>query len=73
MSVEHDFLKVGKDKNGELDFGIRASVCDLTYEEMTKLRAMICAAIGTMEHMWRREQQRKGPMAPAAKIKEGDG
>lgn len=59
MSVKNDLLTVGFDKNGSMDFGVRCSVADLTYEEMKELRAMIPVAIGVMEQMWRDEQMRK--------------
>lgn len=59
MSVKNDLLTVGFDKNGSMDFGVRCSICDLSYKEMTELRAMIVVAIGTMEEMWRAEQMRK--------------
>lgn len=45
------------------DFSISATVCDLNLEEMNNLRAMIVVGIGTMEDMWRREQERRAPAA----------
>ena len=59
------YLSVGCHK-GEMDFSIAATVCDLDYEEMNELRSMIIVAIGTMEGMWRREQERKAPAASEA-------
>lgn len=59
MSVKDDILTIGFDKNGAAEFGVRCTVCDLTYEKMKELRAMIPVAIGTMEQMWRDEQARK--------------
>ena len=59
MSVKNDILTVGFDKNGEAEFGIRCTVCDLTYDQMKELRAMIPVAIGTMEQIWRDVQMRK--------------
>ncbi len=50
---------------GEMDFSIAATVCDLSYEEMNDLRSMIVVGIGTMEDMWRREQERRTPAAQA--------
>jgi len=59
MSVKDDILTVGFDKNGEAEFGVRATVMDLTYDQMNSLRAMIPVAIGQMERMWFDEQMRK--------------
>lgn len=65
MSVKESLLAVGFDKNGGFDFGVNCSVADLSYEQMTKLRAMTVVAIGSMEDMWRREQAAKHPAAQA--------
>jgi hypothetical protein len=59
MSVKDDILTVGFDKNGDADFGVRCSIGELSLEDMTRLRAMVTVAIGTMEQMWRDEQMRK--------------
>jgi hypothetical protein len=56
------YISVGYHK-GEMDFAIAATVQELSHEEMNDLRAMIVVAIGTMEDMWRREQERKAPAA----------
>jgi len=56
--MENAILTVGK-KKGEMDFGIRATIQDLSYEEMNEFRAMLIVAIGTAEDMWRRAQQAK--------------
>lgn len=58
------FLSVGYHK-GEMDFAILATVQELSHEQMNDLRSMIVVAIGTMEDMWRREQERKAPVAQA--------
>jgi len=50
---------------GEVDFRVSAEIGNLTVKEMNELRAMIVVGIGTMEDMWRREQQRKYPAAQA--------
>ena len=63
--MTNPFISVGYHK-GEMDFSIAGTVCDLNYSEMNDLRAMIVAGIGTMEDMWRREQERKAPAARAA-------
>jgi len=55
-------IAVGYNK-GQMDFAIPASVCNLTQDEMNDLRAMIVVAIGTMEGMWRREQEKRYPAA----------
>jgi len=59
MSVKDAILTVGFDKNGEAEFGVRATVFDLTHAQMKELRAVIPVAIGVMEQMWRDEQMRK--------------
>lgn len=58
MSVKDDILTIGFDKNGEAEFGVRCTVCYLTYQQMKELRAMIPVAIGAMEQMWRDEQMK---------------
>lgn len=58
------FIAVGYHK-GEMDFSIAGTVLELSYEEMNDLRAMLVVAIGTMEDMWRREQERKAPALQA--------
>lgn len=68
MSVKNDIFTVGFDKNGEAEFSVRATVFDLTYEQMKELRAMIPVAIGQMERMWFDEQMRK-PENQAAEAK----
>lgn len=52
MDRYKDIITIGMNK-GEWDFSIRATICELTYEEMNKLRTMITVAIGTSENMWR--------------------
>ena len=49
----------------EIDFQVRADIASLTLAEMNEFRAMLIVAIGTMEDMWRREQERKHPAAQA--------
>lgn len=56
-------LTVGWQK-GEIDFGVRGDIMDLTFEQMQEFRAMIVAAIGTMEEMWRNR-----PNCPIAQCK----
>jgi hypothetical protein len=73
MSVKEDFLTVGLDKNGQMDFGVRCSVAGLSYERMTQLRAMIVVAVGTMEDMWRREQMSKPENQAKQDPPDGDG
>jgi hypothetical protein len=58
------FISVGYHK-GEMDFSIAGTVQELSYAEMNDLRAMLVVAIGTMEDMWRREQERKFPAQQA--------
>lgn len=58
MSVKHDILTVGFDKNGEVDFGIRATATDLSRKQINEIRAMIPVAIGVLEDMWRRNTEK---------------
>lgn len=41
-------------KRGEWDFGVRATITELSFEEMNELRQMIIVAIGVAEDMWKR-------------------
>ena len=59
MSVKLAILTVGFDKNAEAEFGVNASVMDLSHKDMKELRAMIPVAIGQMERMWYDAQMRK--------------
>jgi hypothetical protein len=59
-------LAVGWNK-GEMDFAIRATVFDLSPEQMNDLRRMIVVGIGTLEAMWRTEQERKNPASQQEK------
>lgn len=45
-------LSVGYHK-GEMDFGVNASIKDLSLEQMNELRIMTIVAIGQAESMWR--------------------
>jgi hypothetical protein len=56
MSVKRPLLEVGFDKYGGFDFGVTCTITELSGEQMDRFRAMVVAAIGTMEEMWRREQ-----------------
>ena len=57
MTNKEDILTVGENK-GEMDFGVRSSIADLTYEEMQEFRATCMVAIGVAEDMWRDAQRR---------------
>ena len=61
MSVKKMIFEVGFDKNGQADFGVNGQLYSLDLEKMNQLRIMIVAGIGTMEDMWRREQERLNP------------
>ena len=62
MEQKDILLSVGFDrKYGGYEFGVRADIVELSFEEMQKFRAMIIAAIGTMEDMWRREKDKENP------------
>jgi len=41
-------------RKGEMDFGVNASIKDLTREEIKEFRNMLVVGIGTAEDMWRR-------------------
>jgi len=57
MSVKDPILEVGYDKNGEMDFGVCATVEGLSYKQMKEFREMIVVAIWCAEDMWRRNQK----------------
>ena len=59
MSVKLAIFTVGFDKNGEAEFGVNASVMDLSHKDMKELRAMVPVAIGQMERMWYDAQMQK--------------
>ncbi len=63
---ELDLITVGFCK-GEIDFGVRCTVSELTLKEMNQLRIMMCVAIHEAESMWAREQAKKYPAYQEAK------
>lgn len=50
-----ELLRVGFDKNGEIDFSI-SGVAELSYEQMKVFREMLIVAIGVAEDVWKRNQ-----------------
>lgn len=48
----HDLLKIGFDKNGEIDFLASARITKLTKEQMQEFRAMIPVAISVCEQLY---------------------
>lgn len=46
-------ISIHKDKNGQWDFGVNASIMDLSLDDMNELRTMTMVAIGTAEEMFR--------------------
>lgn len=64
----NDIFTVGFEK-GEADFGVSSEVTSLNFKQMNDLRAMITVAIGTMEEMWRREQEKKHPASSNSEMK----
>ena len=52
MKDELKFISIGYHK-GEMDFGVNASIGDLSIEEFNQLRIMTIVAIGQAENMWR--------------------
>ena len=53
-----DMKKCPWDKNGCLDFSVNCPNAELKIKDMRELREMVVMAIGVMEDMWRREQER---------------
>lgn len=53
MKRYENILTISK-VDGEWGFGVRATVQELTLEDMNKFRETIIVAIGTMEDMWKR-------------------
>lgn len=58
MPDELKYISIGPHK-GEMDFGVNASIGDLTLEQMNDLRIMTIVAIGQAENMWRDAQYKK--------------
>lgn len=65
--MNNPYFEVGLHK-GEMDFGVSGAVCDLSYEEIRKLREMIVVGIGVCEDMWRSAQQRRHPAQEATDV-----
>ncbi len=65
MSQFDDIITIGFDKNGEADFKVKATIADLSLEDMKELRAMIPVAIGTAEDIWRRNRSHNDAKAGA--------
>lgn len=66
MDRYENILTIGKRK-GDWDFSIRATIQELSYEEMKEFRSMVIVAIGTMEDMWRRKIENDNPANSDAK------
>jgi hypothetical protein len=62
--MNHPLFQVGYHKN-EIDFAVSGEIFSLSLDQMNQLRAMIVVGIGTLEDMWRREQERNTPAAQA--------
>lgn len=45
--------------NNGIDFGVSGAIQELSHEKYMEVRNMLVVAIGTMEEMWRKEQERK--------------
>ena len=52
-------ISVGINNKGEIDFSVSAKITELDFVAMQEFRAMIIAAIGTAEIMWRRSEEVK--------------
>ncbi len=60
MSLSKTILCIGFDKNGEADYALSVGyLVGLDYEQMTRMRTMVCVAIGQMEQTWYQEQMLK--------------
>ncbi len=64
---QENILTVGYHK-GEMDFGVNASISELTYEQMTEFRAMCMVAIGQAESMWRTAREKSPGMQAAQSL-----
>ena len=47
-----EYLSVGKNKNGEWDFGVCAIVSSISLEEIDKFRSMCMVAFRVADNMW---------------------
>uniref|UniRef100_A0A6H1ZTH5 Uncharacterized protein n=1 Tax=viral metagenome TaxID=1070528 RepID=A0A6H1ZTH5_9ZZZZ len=57
---ETTYLRIYKDKNGEIDFGISA-IEGWEYETQKEIRSMLITAIYILEDLWRAEREKKSP------------
>ena len=68
MSEPLHLFHVHRDlKYGGFDFGVSCAITELSIEEMNQFRAMLVCAIGTMEDMVRRENERRNLPAQASR------
>lgn len=65
--MEEIYLKIYKDKNGEIDFGI-SNIEAFEYEKMKEIRSMVITAIYIMEDEWRRKREKLYPAAHVSKV-----
>jgi len=65
--MDKTYLKIYKDKNGEIDFGI-SGIEAWDYEKQKEIRSMIIAAIYILEDMWRRRRDKLPENQTAQKI-----
>ena len=56
MERLENILSVGF-KKGEADFGIRATITELSSKQIDEFRSMCMVAIGTAEDMYRRSRE----------------
>ena len=56
--MDEVYFEVGRDKNGEIDFGVVQSVRKLSVKDMKSLRSMIIVGIGVLEDTWRSERDK---------------
>lgn len=54
---EETYLRIYKDKNGEIDFGI-SCIEPWDYKKQKEIRSMLVTAIYVLEDMWRGERDK---------------
>lgn len=62
--MKEPLITVGYYK-GEMDFGVLASIGELTIDQMDQLRIMTMVAVGQAEQMWARAKDLDNPTCQA--------
>ena len=58
MEEETIYLKIYKDKNGEIDFGI-SNIEGWDYEKQKEIRSILITAIYVLEDQWRSKRDKQ--------------